>query len=46
MGTIDPKFAEMVWYWDYTKNADHQNNAQLSAPVGIKKWTDYLNPPL
>lgn len=34
---------QLVWYLDYTKNADHQNNAEISASVGIRKWTDYIN---
>lgn len=34
---------QLVWYSEFTKNADHQNNAELSASVGIRKWTDYLN---
>lgn len=34
---------QLVWYSDFTKNADHQNNAEISASVGIRKWADYLN---
>ncbi|WP_052188285.1 alpha/beta hydrolase [Cellulophaga sp. Hel_I_12] len=34
---------QLIWYSDFTKNADHQNNAEISASVGIRKWTDYLN---
>lgn len=34
---------QLVWYLDYTKNADHRNNAEISASVGIRKWTDYIN---
>ena len=33
---------QLIWYSEYTKNADHQNNAEISASVGIRKWTDYL----
>lgn len=33
---------QLVWYSDFTKNADHQNNAEISASVGIRKWADYL----
>ena len=33
---------QLVWYSDFTKNADHQNNAEISASIGIRKWTDYI----
>lgn len=33
---------QLVWYAGLTKNADHQNNAEISASVGIRKWSDYL----
>lgn len=33
---------QLVWYSDFTKNAGHQNNAEISASVGIRKWADYL----
>lgn len=33
----------MTWHSDYTKDADHQNNAEISASVGIRKWVDYSN---
>lgn len=33
---------QLVWYSEFTKNADHQNNAEISASVGIRKWADYL----
>ena len=33
---------QLMWYSEYTENADHQNNAEISASVGIRKWTDYL----
>lgn len=32
---------QLVWYSEFTKNADHQNNAEISASVGIRKWADY-----
>lgn len=33
---------KLVWYAEYTKNADHQNNAEISASTGIRRWADYL----
>jgi predicted alpha/beta superfamily hydrolase len=33
---------QFVWIAEFTKNADHQNNAEISASVGIKRWADYL----
>ena len=33
---------QLVWYSEFTKNADHQNNAEISASVGIRKWAEYL----
>ncbi len=33
---------QFIWYSEYTKNANHQNNAEISASVGIRKWTEYL----
>lgn len=33
---------QFVWHSEYTKNANHQNNAEISASVGIRKWTEYL----
>ena len=33
---------QLVWYSDITKNADHQNNAEISASIGIRKWVDFL----
>lgn len=33
---------QLIWYSDFTKTADHQNNAELSASVGIQKWADYI----
>ena len=35
---------QLVWYSEFSTNADHQNNAEISASVGIRKWTDYLKP--
>jgi hypothetical protein len=32
----------LVWYSEYTPNADHQDNAQISAAIGIGKWSEYL----
>ena len=32
----------LVWYSEYTANADHQDNAQISASVGIGRWSEYL----
>ena len=33
---------KLAWYADFTKNADHTNNAEISASVGIRKWAEYL----
>lgn len=33
---------QLIWYSELTKNADHQNNAEISASVGIGKWAEYL----
>lgn len=33
---------QFIWHSEYTKNANHQNNAEISASVGIRKWTEYL----
>lgn len=33
---------QLIWLSEYTKHADHQNNADISASAGIRKWTDYL----
>ncbi len=33
---------QLVWYSQFTENAGHQNNAEISASVGIRKWADYL----
>ncbi|MGH7602124.1 MAG: alpha/beta hydrolase-fold protein, partial [bacterium] len=32
----------LVWYSEYTANADHQDNAQISATMGIGRWSEYL----
>jgi predicted alpha/beta superfamily hydrolase len=32
----------LVWYSEYTPNADHQDNAQISATIGIGRWSEYL----
>jgi predicted alpha/beta superfamily hydrolase len=32
----------LVWYSEYTANADHQDNAQISATIGIGRWSEYL----
>ncbi|MCI0690698.1 hypothetical protein L0337_01680 [candidate division KSB1 bacterium] len=32
----------LVWYSEYTANADHQDNAQISAAIGIGRWSEYL----
>ncbi len=32
----------LIWYSHYTKNADHQDNAELSATIGIGKWSEYI----
>ncbi|QBR12778.1 alpha/beta hydrolase [Sphingobacterium sp. CZ-2] len=33
---------QLVWHSDITKNADHQNNAEISASIAIRKWFDFL----
>lgn len=33
---------QLTWYADFTRNADHQNNAEISASVAIRKWSEYL----
>lgn len=33
---------KLLWHSEYTKNANHQNNAELSIPAAIRKWTNYL----
>jgi predicted alpha/beta superfamily hydrolase len=32
----------LVWYSEYTPNADHQDNARISASIGIGRWSEYL----
>lgn len=32
----------LIWYSDYTANAEHQDNAQVSATIGIGRWSEYL----
>lgn len=32
----------LTWHAEYTENANHQNNAQRSAWVGILRWGEYL----
>jgi predicted alpha/beta superfamily hydrolase len=32
----------LVWHSEYTANADHQDNAQISATIGIGRWSEYL----
>ncbi len=32
----------LVWHSDYTPNADHQDNARISASIGIGRWSEYL----
>lgn len=31
-----------TWHADYTPGAIHQNNAQASAAIGIRKWSEYV----
>jgi hypothetical protein len=31
----------LIWFSDYTINADHQDNAEISATAGIGKWSEY-----
>jgi predicted alpha/beta superfamily hydrolase len=33
---------KIVWYSEYTKDATHQNNAELSISRGLEKWSEYL----
>jgi predicted alpha/beta superfamily hydrolase len=33
---------ELVWCSEYTAHADHQENAQISASIGIGRWSGYL----
>lgn len=33
---------QLIWYLEFSKNADQQNNAEISASFGIRKWADYL----
>ncbi len=33
---------KMIWYSEITKKADHQNNAKLSIPSAIGKWSEYI----
>ncbi|MCX2745442.1 hypothetical protein OO013_16300 [Mangrovivirga sp. M17] len=33
---------QLVWSSDYTKKAEHSDNAEISASIGLKKWSDYL----
>ena len=32
----------LILHSDYTRNANHQNNAILSAPTGIARWSEYI----
>ncbi|MCI0707080.1 MAG: hypothetical protein L0Y80_06335 [Ignavibacteriae bacterium] len=32
----------IVWYAEYTPNANHQTNAKLSAPSAILRWAEYV----
>jgi len=32
----------LIWHSEYTPNADHQDNAQISATIGIGRWSEYL----
>ncbi len=34
---------KIVWHSNFTEHANHQNNAEISASVAIRKWADYLN---
>jgi hypothetical protein len=34
--------AGLIWHSEYTPNADHQDNARISASTGIGKWSEYL----
>jgi predicted alpha/beta superfamily hydrolase len=33
---------QFVWYSEFTQNADHSNNAEISASIGLRKLSDYL----
>jgi predicted alpha/beta superfamily hydrolase len=33
----------LIWHSDVTPNAVHQNNARISATIGIGKWSEYVN---
>jgi len=33
---------KIVWYSEYTKDAMHQNNPELSISRGLEKWGEYL----
>jgi predicted alpha/beta superfamily hydrolase len=32
---------QLVWYSDFTQQADHSNNAEISASIGLRKWSEY-----
>jgi len=32
----------LVWFAEYTPNADHQSNAEISATMGIRRWSEFL----
>lgn len=34
---------QLVWFLEYTKNADHRDNAQISSSAAIRQWTEYIN---
>lgn len=34
--------AGFVWFSDVTPNAIHQNNATISASLGIRRWSEYV----
>lgn len=34
--------AQLIWHASFTKNSDHQSNAEISASSGIRLWSDYL----
>ena len=33
---------KIVWYSEYTKDATHQNNAELSISRALEKWSEFL----
>jgi predicted alpha/beta superfamily hydrolase len=35
--------AGIAWHMVHTPSAVHQDNAKLSAPLGIRKWGEYMN---